>query len=124
MNLRARANRVTLRINPNVTVVIRKSTGFTQDSSMKRTPSYAADLSVLAQVQSLTFDDLRQIDGLNLQGEKRAVYLDGNYIATSRVNQTGGDIVVLPDSSKWLSVQATESWGEWTKLIIVRQLNP
>ena len=123
MNLHQRASGVIARINPMQTVTVRRSTGFTQNADFTRTPTYA-NATMLGQVQALTSAELAQVDGLNLQGEKLALYVNGNLAGVSRPSNTGGDLVTLPDGSVWLVLIQLENWARmtgWTKVAIVRQ---
>lgn len=86
--------------------------------------SMATAVKILAQVQPLSNRDLQQIEGLNLGGDKRAVYIDGNVDGVIRVALKGGDLVDLPDGSVWLVNQSLESWHDtagWTKFCITLQ---
>ncbi|WP_429322567.1 hypothetical protein [Paraburkholderia sp. GAS448] len=66
-----------------------------------------------------------QLDGLNLQGERRALYLDGNWQGVLRAEVKGGDLVTLPDSSLWLIAHVLENWrmtSGWCKVAVTRQM--
>lgn len=79
---------------------------------------------ILAQVQPLSNRDLQQIEGLNLGGDKKAVYVNGNVDGVVRVWLKGGDLVDLPDGSVWLVNQSLESFdltAGWTKFLITLQ---
>lgn len=125
MNLHSRVSGVIGRINPNATVTVRRSTGFTQNPDFTRTPTYVT-ATMLGQVQALTSAELAQVDGLNVQGEKLALYVNGNLAGVSRPDNTGGDLVTLPDGSVWLVLIPLENWKRtagWTKCAIVRQVS-
>lgn len=122
MDLRGLANGVTSTINPNETVTVLRSTGFTIGAGAKQIPSFAAPVTGPAQVQALDANDIKQLDGLNIQGTIRAIYLRGTLAGVVRPNQTGGDIVKRKnDSETWLVVKVLESWPDWTKAAIVLQ---
>ncbi|CAE6857257.1 hypothetical protein R75461_07782 [Paraburkholderia nemoris] len=104
--------------------MIQASAGYTTAADGKRTPLYAPAVPVLAQMQSLQFRDLVQLDGLNLQGERRALYLNGNWQGVLRPEVKGGDLVTLPDASLWLIALVLENWwltDSWCKVAITRQ---
>ncbi len=67
-------------------------------------------LTVTAQVQALSWRDLQMIDGLTLQGERRAIYLFGAVDGVSRPTNQGGDLITFPDGSIWLVALVLESW--------------
>lgn len=120
MDLRGIANGVTSTVNPNKTVTVLRSTGYTIGAGRKQVPAYAAPVSGPGQVQALDGKDLQQLDGLNIQGTVRAIYLRGSLAGVIRPDGTGGDIVQM-DGQDWLVVKVLESWPTWTKAAIVLQ---
>ena len=122
MDLRGLANAVTSTINPNETVAVLRSTGYTIGAGAKQVPAFAAPVTGPAQVQALDANDIKQLDGLNIQGTIRAIYLRGTLAGVVRPNQTGGDIVKRKNETEsWLVVKVLESWPDWTKAAIVLQ---
>lgn len=122
MDLRGLANTVTSTINSNETVTVLRSTGYTIGAGAKQIPAFAAPVIGPAQVQALDANDIKQLDGLNIQGTIRAIYLRGTLAGVVRPNQTGGDIVKRKnDSETWLVVKVLESWPDWTKAAICLQ---
>lgn len=130
MDLRGLANAVSSTVNPNITVGIKRSTGFTTDPlSLKQVPAYAATVTGPAQLQALDNDDLKQLDGLNITGTLRAIYMRGVLAGVVRPTQQGGDVVTIaaqagvPDMlvGTWLVVRVLEGWSGWTKAAIVLQ---
>jgi hypothetical protein len=107
-------------VNPLVPITIQRSTGYTKDASYKQVPTYAAPAIIIAQVQSLTADDLHAIEGLNIQGEKRAVYINGRTDGIIREDKQGGDLVTW-NGIIWLNVHVLEYWPDWCKFVITRQ---
>lgn len=112
-------------VNPRLPVSVRVSTGqSTTAADGTRTPTYATPITVLAQVQPLTWKDIQQLDGLNLQGERKAIYLYGTIDGLVRPDRKGGDLVTMPDKSVWLVAQVLEDFSltaGWTKAAIVLQ---
>jgi hypothetical protein len=80
-------------------------------------------LIVPAQIQSLTFRDLQQIDGLNLQGNRNGIYFYGQIDGIVRPDNKGGDLITFPDGSIWLVAMVLEDWPDWCKVAATRQ-NP
>jgi hypothetical protein len=81
-------------------------------------------LALLAQVQPMTKSDLMQIEGLNLNGDKKAIYLNGAIDGVVRVKLKGGDLIDTPDGQTWLIVQDLEAFNAtagWTKAVMVLQ---
>ena len=72
-------------------------------------------------MQSLDFLDLKQLEGLNIQGEIGAIYLRGVLAGVIRPDQTGGDIIQI-GTETWLVTKVLEAWPGWTKAAIVRQM--
>lgn len=122
MDLRGIANGVSSAVNPNAIVTVRRSTGFTVGAGRKQVPSYANDVSGPAQIQALDSVDLKQLDGLNIQGTLRAIYLRGSLAGVIRPEGVGGDLVLTDSGTKtWLVVKVLESWPNWTKAAICLQ---
>ena len=120
MDLRGIANGVTSTVNPNQTVTVLRSTGYTIGAGRRQVPSYAAPVTGPGQIQALDANDIKQLDGLNVQGTIRAIYLRGNLAGVIRPDGTGGDIVQI-DGQNWLVVKVLEGWPTWTKAAIVLQ---
>ncbi len=120
MDLRGLANGVTSTVNPNKTVTVRRSTGYTIGAGRKQVPGYADPVTGPAQIQALDANDIRQLDGLNIQGTVRAIYLRGVLAGVVRPDGTGGDLVEV-DGQTWLVVKVLEGWPTWTKAAIVLQ---
>ena len=121
MNLNAIAGAAIQGINADTIALIRKSTGSTTAASGKKTPTYDDYPGVPIQVQALDNRDLRQVDNLNIQGEVRAVYINGpQWAALIRADQRGGDLIIIGDEI-WLFVKMLESWDTHIKAAIVRQ---
>lgn len=127
MNLHAIAGPIVGAVNPSVQITVKVSAGYTTQSDGTRVPSYTLYSNVSAQVQSLTFRDLQQIDGLNLQGTRRAIYLNGDIEGIVRASNRGGDLIVMPDGTVWLVAMVLESWGApgstdaWCKVVATLQ---
>lgn len=121
MNLRGIVNAVTQTVNPNVTVTLRASTGYTVGAGARQVPSYAAPVTGPAQVQALDNAALQHIEGLNQQGNYRAIYLRGPLHGVIRPDGIGGDLIEY-NGKTWLVVKILETWPDWTKAVICQQL--
>lgn len=80
--------------------------------------------TIMAQIQPLTMPELRQLDGLNLGGDKLGLYTNGDLNGVIRVQLKGGDLVDLPNGTRWLVVQSIEGWdltAGWSKVAMVIQ---
>lgn len=122
MDLRGLANSISRTVNPNEIVTILRSTGFTIGSGARQIPTYADPISGPAQIQALDSDDIKQLDGLNIQGVIRAIYLRGSLAGVIRPDQIGGDIVKRKNGTElWLITKVLETWPNWTKAVIILQ---
>ena len=125
MNLHLIAGDAVNVLSPWILGNVKKSTGYTTEPDGTRIPIYE-DEDVLLKVQSLAWKEVQIVDGLNIQGEKRAMYIEGNYGGNIRADGTGGELITLPDGTIWLSVMVLENWfitSGWVKLAVVRQLS-
>ena len=125
MNLRGLANKYTRLTNNNIQVNWVQSTGYVTDDAGKRTPT-TITLTVEAQVQALSTSDLQQVDGLNMTGVMRTVYLYGNAAGVVRVDQIGGDVLRFPEVPNgtvrnWLITKVVETWSDWCHVIVTLQ---
>lgn len=122
MDIRGIANGATQAVNPNVAVTLRQSSGFTIDPATRRQmPSYT-DTGGYGNVQALDGKDLVQLDGLNIQGTLRALFLYGDAAGVIRPDQRGGDTVIIGGKT-WLVVKVMEHWDNptWAKVAICYQ---
>lgn len=111
-----------------VPVVIKRSTGHTQDATHRQQPQYKI-IEAMARIQALTAQDLKRVDQLGFQGVMRAAYVARRFDAQVRSEGRGGDLFVF-DGHTWLAVYVLESWGTagdptaWTKLALQQQIDP
>jgi hypothetical protein len=112
-------------VNPFVAGTIKVSNGaYTTASDGKRTPAYDTFKGVQMQVQALTFKDLQQVDGLNLNGTRRAIYMNGRADGVVRSLMKGGDLITLtdgPNAGTWLVAMTLEQFAEWCKIAVTLQ---
>lgn len=111
-------------INPFVPGTIQVSTGSTTAPNGSRTPTYSILPNISMQVQALSYSDLRQIDGLNLNGTRRAIYINGKFDGVVRSALKGGDLITLsdgPNVGTWLIAQVLEQWPDWCKVCVTLQ---
>ena len=114
-------------VNTDTAATLKRSTGYTTASDGARTPIYQEYTGVSIQVQgSMSAPELRQTEGLNLEGVMNVVYLPGNWQGVVRGDKQGGDIIQFAltdggDVKDWLIVHILESWPDWTKVICALQ---
>lgn len=122
MNLHAVVASAIQAVNPFAIGSLRINTGtYTTTADYKRVPAYSQVDGIPMQVQPLTAKDLRYLDGLNLQGTERAVYLNGSLLGVQRLNQRGGDLLCF-DDQVWLTTSVIETWRTgWCKVGVTLQ---
>ena len=108
-------------VNPFVPVTVRVSTGYTVAADGSQVPAYAADQTVSAQVQSLSYNDIQHLDALNIQGVRSAIYLNGQLSGLVRPENKGGDLVVFGDGTVYLVAVVLENWPDWCKVAVTLQ---
>jgi hypothetical protein len=121
MNLHHIASHAISAVNEFVTAAIQVSTGYTTAGDGSRTPTYAPAVLVPVQIQALQYNDILQLNGLNIQGTRRAMYINGDYEGLVRSFQKGGDIIFLPDGTVWLVAIVLEHWPDWVKIAVTLQ---
>lgn len=124
MNLHALASGYIAAVNPFIPVEIKVSTGNTTGSDGKRVPTYAAPVTVQAQVQPLSYDDMKHLDGLNIQGTRRAIFINGRVDGLVRVSNKGGDLITIAsgvNAGVWLVAIVSEQWPDWCKALVTLQ---
>jgi hypothetical protein len=125
MDVRAIVNPYTRMTNYNQEINWIQSTGYVTNDAGKRTPT-TITLTVQAQVQALSGSDLKHIDGLNIQGVMRSVYMFGYPAGVIRADQIGGDILIFPElpggrPREWLITQVMENWETWSRVLVTLQ---
>lgn len=121
LNLHNIARGAITAVNSFITVAYQASTGTAPDEFFKQVPTYAPTVSVKAQMQPMTYKDLMQVDGLNLNGTKRAFYLYGSANGVVRVAAKGGDLITDSDKNVWLVAMNLEQWPFWCKVACTLQ---
>lgn len=123
MNLHSIVGGTINTVNPRVRVQLQRSSGYTTDATGRQVPTYDPPVVAYAQIQSLTFTDIQQVSGLNLQGNRRAMYLDGAWEGLERSARKGGDLITGPDGKVWLVAMVLERWHHWVKVAVIEQNN-
>lgn len=125
MNLRNIANLAIQSINPDKTIIWKRSTGNTVDEHFNQVPSYE-EYQVQANIQAVTGETLRQVNNLNISGVLRSVYLSQNIAGISFRFMRGGDILTFSefegeDTTDWKVVHDVEKWDNWAHVIVAQQ---
>lgn len=127
MNLHGIVSGAISAVNPFVMATIKSSTGYTTAPDGSRTPTYNT-ITAPVQIQALQYNDIAQLDGLNIQGDRRKIYLNGNWNGIIRADKKGGDIMMFPEFpggpvKTWKVAMALEQWADWTTLAVTLQDN-
>jgi hypothetical protein len=120
IDVRGMANMVSSTVNDNKTVQVFVSTGYTTGAGQRQVPSYADPVTGYAQIQALDSIDLKHIDGLNLQGTIKTIFMYGALAGVVQPQNKGGDLVKF-DGNTWLIVKVVEAWPTWTRAVIQYQ---
>jgi len=124
MNLHGLAVGVIAAVNPIISLSIQVSTGNTIDPSGKRVPTYDSPVTVPGQVQPLSYQDIQHLDGLNIQGTRRAIYINGRVDGLVRSENKGGDLITVAtgvNAGVWLVALISEQWPDWCKALCTLQ---
>lgn len=97
-------------VNENQIVTLMQNVRFVTNVDFSRSPVYST-FRMRAQVQGLQSDDIRVLNGLGIQGERRKVYLWGAWTGMVRSLQKGNDLMIRPDGSLWKVAHVFEDYG-------------
>jgi hypothetical protein len=122
LNLHKIANSAIRRVNPNISAVLKKYAGETIGPGRTPQPSYLPDQGVIIQLQPLSKGELQHVDGLNVQGLVKSIYVNGNYFSVQREKEQGGDIFLI-NGETWLVVEPIELWPDWCRLLVNLQVS-
>jgi hypothetical protein len=121
MNLHAIVSGNIQAINPYIQLIVQISTGYATNPDGSRVPSYAPNQIVFGDVQALQYNDIVQLDALNIQGERRKIYINGEVDGLIRVENKGGDLITTPDGNVWLVALVLEYWSQWVSVAVTLQ---
>lgn len=121
MNLHGIVSGAIGEVNPFVACSLQGSLPPTTGPTGKRTPAYADPVTISCQIQPISWRDMRQLDGINIEGERRSLYIKGQWQGVLRPGEKGGDLITFPDASVWLVVLVSEQWPDWCHVIVTRQ---
>lgn len=119
MNLRNLVSGAVTRVNPDVPINIQVSTGYTTAADGIRTPTYST-VNTTGNMQPLSSQDLKKLDGLNVQSVTAKVFLNGNYEGVVRNKGKGGDLLTI-NGSTYLITAVIERWPDWCAVGVTEQ---
>jgi hypothetical protein len=126
MNLHAIVRGAITAINPDIDGTIEHSTGYTTALDGRQVPAYSSPQAIRIQLQALQLNELKLLDGLNIQGDKSGMYLFGDAQGVVRPDAQGGDLITLFNGNKYLVTLILEDWSlvnNWCKIVGTRQLH-
>lgn len=122
MNLVAYTSGAIDAVNPRRPLTWQESTGFTTSPDGTQVPTYNAPVTLLGQIQPITWKDLQQLDALNVQGTRRKIYLYGVKQGVVRSLEKGGDLLTDEAANVWLVAQVMEQFSdEWCSVAATLQ---
>jgi hypothetical protein len=131
MNLHGLVRGVITTVNPDTPATLMQSNGYATSADGSRTPAYTSSTQ-LVQVQALSAREIQHLDGLNITGVLRKVFLNGDWRSVYRPGNQGGDkiqfgmaapVPINLRGTKWLVVQVLETWPDWCSLAIQLQMS-
>lgn len=124
VNLRARANVLTSRINPNISIGLERYAGIVVQPDGTPSPTYDSTTPIIGQVQAIGKKDIEHLSSLNISNCERMVYVNFQLQATDRIEQTGGDLLTF-EGRKWLVVAIMEGWSTagWCRAALSKQMD-
>lgn len=122
MNLHGIVSGAISAVNPFLPATFQASIGSTTLPDGTRVPAYAPPVTVAVQVQALQYNDLMKLSGLNIQGVRSKVYVDGSMNGLVRGERKGGDLLTMADGTVWLVAIVLEDWPDWCSLAVTRQV--
>jgi len=120
MNLNGLVAGIVGTVNPQVSITVQASSGYTTNPDGMQVPTYI-NSTATGQVQPLGPQDLRRLDGLNIQGVTAKVYLNGDFEGVFRVLGKGGDLLTF-NGQTYLVTAVLERWPDWTCVGVTMQL--
>ena len=121
MNLHSIVSGAISAVLPPTNLTIQVSTGYTTNADGSRSPSYAPSQIKSGFVQALQYNDIVQLDALNIQGERRKIYINGQVDGLVRVENKGGDLITDQNGNVWLVALVTEYWPGWCSVAVTLQ---
>lgn len=110
-------------INPDISIVILQSDGFTVLPGGIQSPAYLPAVNAIAQLQPISSEDLQHINNYNASSVYYELYIDGDWHSLNRADEKGGDLIYF-DGFEWLVISRPEAYSltsNWTKVRVIQQ---
>lgn len=121
MNLNALVGPLVGNVNPSISITVQKSTGYTIAADGTQQPTYTTS-TVTGQVQPLSEQDLKRLEGLNAQDVTYKVFLNGDFEGVFRKTGRGGDLLSWGGNT-YLVTAVIERWPDWTAVGVTLQMD-
>ena len=108
-------------VNPDIPIVILRSTGSTENASGRTIPTYADPQSARGQKQPVTGRDIERFNQQNIQGVTCKMYVYGNIEALIRQDEKGGDLIKF-EGQTYLVASVMERWPDWCCVALTMQI--
>lgn len=125
MNLHGVVRGAITAVNPDISATYYKSTGYTTNANYNQVPAYQTFRNVRIQAQAMAEGallGLAQTDNINLEHVVKKVYMYGNTQGIVRPSEKGGDLIQF-DGNFWLVVKVSETWPQWSSVIVEMQVD-
>lgn len=119
MNLHGMAKGAVARVNPGIAITVQHSSGYTTAADGTQTPTYTQS-TAQGQVQPLSEQDLKRLEGLNAQEVTAKVFLSGDFEGVFRKLGKGGDLLEWGGNT-YLVTAVIERWPDWTCVGVTAQ---
>ena len=120
MNLHSIVQNAIGAVNPQTSATLTMSNGYTTGADGSQIETYAAPVTQIIDVQQLYTDELNHVASLNLQGNMRKVWMNGQYNGVVRPKGQGGDLLTF-NGQNWLITLVLEQWADWTSVVVTLQ---
>lgn len=99
-------------VNPPQRLTVQVSNGSKPGPGNRRVPTYGPPFTTTGDVQPMTWKDIQMVEGLNLQGVRRSIYINGQVDGLVRAENKGGDLITDPYGRVWLVAMVLEQWDD------------
>ncbi len=110
-------------INPDTPIVIVRIQGYTVAADGGQVPNELTPEPEMAQIQPIQTSDLEHINNYNSAKKYEDLWIEGNWNALNRAEETGGDLIYY-DGFEWLVHSIPEKWARgsnWTRVRVIQQ---
>ena len=122
MNLRKIANASIQSVNKDVSITAKVSDEtYTTEPDGTRIPNYTT-ITTTGNMQPLSTQDLKHLEGLGIQNVTAKVFLNGNFEGVFRNTQRGGDLLIIGGNT-YLVTAVIERWPSWCLVGVTMQVN-